>query len=204
MPNPYDAIAEAWHSSRTSFAARKYVDLVISKLQSGSKVLDLGCGTGVPIAQYLIDNGFRVVGIDQSARMLEIARRVVPDAELLQADMCDLTLVERFDAVIAWDSVFHVERVNHRAIFQRIHKLLVPGGRLLLSAGGTSHEGFTSEMFGQTFFYSGYDPEELIALLSAQCFEVELCEEDDPSSKGHVAVIAKKFSECVNTQTAVA
>lgn len=60
MPNPYDAIAEAWHSSRTSFAARKYVDLVISRLSPGSKILDLGCGTGVPIAHYLIDNGFRV------------------------------------------------------------------------------------------------------------------------------------------------
>ena len=190
MPNPYDAIAEAWHSSRTSFAARKYVDLVISQLRPGSKVLDLGCGTGVPIAQYLIDNGFRVVGIDQSARMLEIARRVVPDAELHQVDMCDLNLSERFDAVIAWDSIFHVERVNHRIIFQKIHGLLEPRGLLLLSAGGSGDEGFTSEMFGHTFFYSGYEPEELVALLSDEGFEIDIFEEDDPSSRGHVAVIA--------------
>lgn len=194
MPNPYDAIAEAWHSSRTSFAARKYVDQVIGQLRPGSKVLDLGCGTGVPIAQYLIDNGFRVVGIDQSAGMLEIARRVVPDAELHQADMCDLNLSERFDAVIAWDSVFHVERVNHRMIFQRIHNLLEPRGFLLLSAGGSGHEGFTSEMFGHTFFYSGYEPEELVTLLSEEGFEIDLCEEDDQSSRGHVAVIARKLS----------
>ena len=194
MPSPYDAIAEDWHASRRSFVARKYIDLVLNKLRPGSKVLDLGCGTGVPIAQYLVENGFRVVGVDESPKMLEIARRVVPDAQLIQADMLELDLADRFDAVIAWDSVFHVDRVNHRAIFQRIHKLLVPGGLLLLSAGGSSHEGFTSEMFGHTFFYSGYDPEELVALLSAERFEVQLCEEDDPSSKGHVAVIARKLS----------
>lgn len=192
MPNPYDAIAEAWHASQRSFAARKYVDLILNKLRLGSKVLDLGCGTGVPIARYLIENGFRVVGVDESAKMLEIARRVVPEAQLIQADMRELDLTERFDAVIAWDSVFHVDRVNHRAIFQRIRNLLEPAGWLLLSAGGSSHEGFTSEMFGHTFFYSGYDPEELVALLSAEGFEIDLCEEDDPSSHGHVAVIARR------------
>ena len=195
MPNPYDAIAEDWHASRRPFAARKYVDLVLNNLRPGSKVLDLGCGTGVPIAQYVVEHGFHVVGVDESAKMLEIARRVVPGAELHQGDMCDLNLAERFEVVIAWDSVFHVERVNHRVIFQKIHNLLEPGGLLLLSAGGSSHEGFTSEMFGHTFFYSGYDPEELVALLSAERFEVELCEEDDPSSQGHVAVIARNLSK---------
>lgn len=49
-------------------------------------------------------------------------------------------------------------------------------------------------MFGHTFFYSGYEPEKLVALLGEEGFEIDLCEEDDPSSGGHVAVIARKLS----------
>lgn len=191
MPNPYDDIAEAWHAGQRPFTAQKYVDLVLNQLSPGSRVLDLGCGTGFPIGRYLIENGFRVVGVDESAGMIEIARRVIPDAKLIQADMRELDLADQFEAVIAWDSVFHVDRINHRAIFQRIHKLLVPAGLFLLSAGGSGDEGFTSEMFGHTFFYSGYDPEELVAILGSVGFEIDLCEEDDPSSRGHVAVIAR-------------
>ena len=192
MRNSYDAIAAKWHAGRTGFAARKYLDLLLARLGPGARVLDLGCGTGAPVAQYLIRKGFRVVGVDQSAGMLDIARRTVPEAELIEADMCELELEGSFAAVIAWDSVFHVERARHPSVFKKIHALLAPGGLLLLSAGGTGHEGFTSEMFGHEFFYSGYEPEETLRLIEAAGFEVELCEEDDPSSRGHIAIIAKK------------
>lgn len=192
MQNSYDAIAVEWHASRAVFAARKYVDLLLARLDPGASILDLGCGTGAPVAQYLVGKGFRVVGVDQSAGMLEIARRAVPEAELIQADMRELNLEGGFAAVIAWDSVFHVERAFHQAVFTKIYELLVPGGWLLLSAGGTGHEGFTSEMFGHKFFYSGHEPPETLRLLQAEGFEIELCEEDDPSSKGHIAILAKK------------
>ncbi len=194
MRNSYDSIAEDWHASRTQFPARKYVDLILSRLEPAAKILDLGCGTGTPIAQYLVQKGFYVVGVDQSAKMLDIARQVVPGAELIQADMCDANLTGSFAAAIAWDSIFHVERAHHRAIFRKLSGLLDPGGWLLLSAGGSGHEGFTSEMFGHTFFYSGYEPEETQGLLTVEGFGVDLCEVDDPSSRGHVAIIARKVA----------
>jgi cyclopropane fatty-acyl-phospholipid synthase-like methyltransferase len=194
MRDSYDSIAGDWHASRTGFGARRYVDLILSRLTPGAKLLDLGCGTGVPIAQYVIQKGFRVVGVDRSAGMLEIARREVPEAELIEADMCEVNLAEGFAAVIAWDSVFHVGRAHHPAIFQKLSSLLDPGGWLLLSAGGSGHEGFTSEMFGHTFFYSAYEPEEVLGLLRAAGFEIDLCEADDPSSRGHLAIIAKKVA----------
>ena len=69
----------------------------------------------------------------------------------------------------------------------------LPSGARVLDLGcGTGHEGFTSEMYGRTFFYSGHEPEEALRLLRAEGFEVELCEEDDPSSRGHIAVVARK------------
>jgi|SRR5215204_2756092 len=192
MQTSYDAIAEEWHAAPRNFGARKYVELILDRLAPGSRVLDLGCGTGQPIALHLAERGFRVVCVDESEKMLEIARRVVPVAEFVRADMCELNLDGGFAAAVAWDSVFHVGRERHREIFRKLYGLLDPGGWLLLSAGGTGHEGFTSEMYGHTFFYSAHEPAETLRLLSEEGFTVELCEEDDPSSRGHIAIVASR------------
>jgi len=194
MQNPYDSIAGEWHAYRRQFGAKQYVDSLLGRLKPGVKILDLGCGTGQPIAQYLVQNNFRVVGVDQSTSMLEIARRMVPEAELIHADMCEVNLDDEFAAAICWDSIFHVGRSQHQAIFRKLSNLLAPGGWLLLSAGVTGHEGFTSEMFGHEFFYSGYEIEETLRLLRSVEFEIDLCEVDDPSSLGHMAIIARKVA----------
>ena len=194
MRTPYDDIAEQWHAAPRGFAARRYVELILEGLAPGARVLDLGCGTGEPVARYLLEKGFRVVGVDESEKMLEIARRVVPGAVFVRADMGALSLEGAFAAAVAWDSVFHVERARHREIFRRLWALLADGGRLLLSAGGMGSEGFTSEMYGRDFFYSGFEPAETVRLLEEAGFVVELCEVDDPSSRGHVAVVARKVA----------
>ncbi|HLL73871.1 MAG TPA: class I SAM-dependent methyltransferase [Pyrinomonadaceae bacterium] len=192
MQNPYDLIAEQWDAGGRVFRQRRYVDLILEGLERGARVLDVGCGTGRPVAEYLVARGFRVVGLDSSEGMLEIARRAVPGAEFIRGDMAVAEFGEGFAAAVVWDSLFHVPRARHAEVFRKLHAALVPGGRLLLSSGGTGDEGFTSEMYGQTFFYSGFAPEETLALLERAGFEVELCEVDDPSSLGHVAIVARK------------
>lgn len=212
MQNPYDAIAEQWHSHSREQAyvdrVLGYVDRILKDLPPGSKVLDLGCGTGSPIALYLAQQGYRVTGIDQSEKMIEIARAVVPEAELIHGDMVEIQLDDKFAAAVAWDSIFHVERKHHSAIYRKLASSLEMGGRLLLSVGGsdidssvegsTSNnrvaEGFTSEMFGHTFFYSGYAPAFTRKLLEAEGFEIEVWEVDDPSSCGHIAAIARRMA----------
>jgi cyclopropane fatty-acyl-phospholipid synthase-like methyltransferase len=136
--------------------------------------------------------------------MLEIARREVPSGQFIHADMVDVEFDEQFSAIVAWDSAFHVERKYHAALYRKFADLLVTGGRLLLSVGGSNStgvtsdesdaEGFTSEMFGHTFFYSGFEPGVARELLEAAGFEIELWEIDDPSSRGHIAVIARRLS----------
>jgi cyclopropane fatty-acyl-phospholipid synthase-like methyltransferase len=196
MQSSYDYIAEQWHANSRGqpYVNRVlgYVDRVLEGLPSGARVLDLGCGTGDPIAKYIVEKGFRVIGVDQSEKMLEIARKVVPEAEFIQSDMINVQLADRFGAAIAWDSIFHVERQSHSGIFHKLAKSLEPGGRLLLSVGGSGADDFTSEMFGHSFFYSGHEPEVARELLEAEGFEIELWEVDDPSSRGHIAVIARK------------
>lgn len=212
MQNSYDYIAEQWHSSfrGQTYVDRVlgYVDKILDGLPPGAKVLDLGCGTGNPIAGYIAQRGYQVIGVDQSERMLEIAKRVVPEAEFIHSDMVEIQFADKFAAAVAWDSVFHVERKHHSVIYRKLANSLEVGGRLLLSVGGSDvdssvevstcvdsgTEGFTSEMFGHTFFYSGYAPGVARKLLEAAGFEIEVWEVDDTSSRGHIAVVARRVA----------
>ena len=203
MRNSYDYIAGQWHSNFRGQAylerVLSYLDKVLDGLPAGAKVLDLGCGTGSPVAKYLVQRGYRVVGVDQSGKMLEIAEKEVPEAKFIHADMVEIEFADKFAAAVAWDSVFHVERKHHSSVYRKLANSLEGGGKLLLSVGGSGAEGsdpgaegFTSEMFGHTFFYSGYEPKVARRLLEAEGFELEMWEVDDPSSRGHIAVIARK------------
>lgn len=203
LRNSYDLIADQWHKNfiRDARVERTlgYVDRVLETLPPGASVLDLGCGTGNPYARYIIDRGFRVVGVDQSQKMLAIAQRVIPEAELIHADIIDVQLTKKFAAAIVWDSAFHVRREYHAAIYRKVAAALEPGGRMLLSVGGEGAEsldstfaGLTSEMYGATFFYDAYDPQLARQLVERAGFEIELWEVDDPSSHAHIAVIARK------------
>ena len=210
MQNSYDFIAEQWHANfrGQDYENRvlSYVDKILENLPPKAEVLDLGCGTGKPIAKYMLRKGFQVVGIDQSERMLEIAKSEIPEAKLIHGDMTEIQFADKFAAAVAWDSVFHVERKHHSDVYRKLADSLENGARLLLSVGGSDaesgvensgsvnsgSEGFTSEMFGQTFFYSGYKPEITRQLLENEGFEIEHWEVDDASSRGHIAVIAKK------------
>jgi len=203
LHNSYDFIADEWHNHFISGAHVErtlgYVDHVLDSVPPGAKVLDLGCGTGRPIARHIIDRGFDVVGVDQSAKMLAIARRVIPEAELIHADMIDVQFTEKFAAAIVWDSAFHIPRAHHPAIYCKVAEALEPGGRMLVSVGGEGAEsleytvpGLTSQMYGATFFYDAYEPQLARDLIEAAGFLIELWEVDDPSSHGHIAVIARK------------
>lgn len=77
----YNKIAHAWGSARVGFFGREreYIDLVLSAAPRGSTILDLGCGTGRPMAEYVLSRGHHVVGVDQAEEMLEIARRAFPN-----------------------------------------------------------------------------------------------------------------------------
>lgn len=204
MHKPYDLIAEHWQAGRQVSwyieHVSPYVDRILEGLPTGAKVLDLGCGTGQPIAKYIVERGFQVTGVDESEQMLKFARQTVPEAELIQADMVTVELADTFDAAVAWDSMFHVERKYHAAIYRKLANALREDARMLLSVGGSapaedeSVEGFTSEMYGQTFYYSGFAPEVARKLIEASGFEIELWEVDDPTSRGHIAVIARKLT----------
>lgn len=190
----YDAVADSWRRCRTegSFKERPLLERLLASLPPGARILDLGCGSGEPITRFCADAGLQVVGVDTSARLLDYARRAVPGGTFLLGDMRTIRLEGEFDGIVAWDSVFHLPRTDHSALFLRLWHWLRPGGQLLLSLGGSDEPELTSEMSGATCFYSGHKPADARALLSEAGFRIDHWEIDDPSSRGHLAILATR------------
>ena len=191
LANPYDLVAEEFARARSAFRERGYVEAFAALAAPGAEILDLGCGTGAPIARHLLDRGFRVTCVDSSAAMLAHARLNCPEAQFVRADMIELDLEGPYGGIVAWDSVFHVPREAHARLFAEMARLLAPRAPLLLSVGGSAGD-LTAPMFGVDFFYSAHEPAESRRLLESCGLSVLRAEVDDPSSHGHVAILCVK------------
>lgn len=99
----------------------------------GASVLDLGCGNGV-LTRRLADMGYRVIGLDDSSEMLEIAARTYPDLCFMHGDATDFSLPEPVDAVFS-NAVFHWID-DQDALLERIALALRPNGQLVCEFGG--------------------------------------------------------------------
>lgn len=133
----YDQIAEIYLRRFGNSAVRQFwLDQLIARLPSGVRVLDLGCGAGLPVARNLQDRGFVVTGIDGSRRQIELARGNAPGATFIEADMTSAEFAAAsFGAVTAFYSITHIPRDLHSGLFLHIASWLQPGGILLASLG---------------------------------------------------------------------
>lgn len=206
----YDAIAPSWDAARVAFYGREpdYVDALLDGFAVPSRVLDLGCGTGRPIAERVLALGHDVTGVDQAEALLALARARFPEARWVHAaiedyapsaddaGIADHAAVKRFDAIVCWDALFHIERARHAELFARFASWLRAGGRLMLTFGGSDHPAFTDTMFGETFFYDSHPPETELALLADAGFRPIVSEYmNRPTAgrdKGRYAVVAER------------
>ena len=188
----YGRIA-AWFDSERGrgLMEREYLEAALARLPPRGSGLDLGCGSGEPLAGYFIRKGFSVTGVDGSVEMIELCRRRFPAMDWLAADMRGLALGRKFDAVLAWDSFFHLSKDEQRAMFPVFGAHLGRGGQLLFTSGPA--EGETSgRMQGDEFHYSSLSPEEYRELLDEQGFELLLHRLEDPACGGHTVWLALK------------
>jgi|SRR5579875_2663774 len=96
-------------------------------------VLDLGCGPG-QVAAFLEALGVPVIGIDIAPDMLREARELHPYIEFREGDMYALDLpAESFAGLVAFYSIIHIEREDVAGVLDNLRRLLIPGGRLLIS-----------------------------------------------------------------------
>ncbi|WP_179817369.1 class I SAM-dependent DNA methyltransferase [Allostreptomyces psammosilenae] len=149
------------------------------ELSPGGLVLDVGCGTGVPTARQLVDAGHRVVGVDISEGMLNLARKAVPEARFERVDIADLGRAEvaaglgaPFDAATAFFSLLMLPRAEIPGALRTVHGLLRPGGLFALSMVEADVDYVPIPFLGTRIRVSGYLREELRALVEEAGFTV--------------------------------
>ena len=188
----YDKIV-AWfdqHRQKYPLMEKKYLELIATHTPKGGAILDLGCGTGKPIAQFFIDKGYYITGIDGSAQMIALCQKRFPDQNWITADMTDLDLPQRFDAIIAWHSFFHLTPRSQRAMFP-IFKTHSKLGGLLVFTSGNEYGEVWSNNGGQQLYHASLAANEYQKLLKAASFEVLIHEINDPTCGNATVWVAR-------------
>jgi len=191
----YNNIARQWSDKRKdSFVSRLVLDFA-DKTKSKGHILDLGCGTGFPLAKYLSDRGFSVTGLDFSDEMIAIAKgSVIEGVDFVVNDFFDFATKEKFDGILAWDSLWHFPKDKQKSIYAKMNTLLNADGYLLFTHGKTDGE-HVDTMMGESFYYSALSEQDLYKQLRENGFEIEYAHHDFIENDSHRAfvVLAKKM-----------
>ncbi len=180
----YDRHAFTWHQKRANhFTDRKWIAHFGNMLKPSARVLDLGCGSGQPVARHLVEIGACVVGVDSSKQMLMLCSAQFPEQQWIHADMRTLTLGCQIDAIIAWNSFFHLKPTDQRLMFPIFRRHAAPGA-LLMFTSGPSHGEALGTFEGETLYHASLSTNEYVDQLHANGFEVLDHVVEDPDSGG--------------------
>jgi ubiquinone/menaquinone biosynthesis C-methylase UbiE len=109
------------------------VDEELTQLSAGSKVLDLGCGTG-HFANYIFTKGFEVHGLDPSQKMLEYSRTNFPNITFKEGVASSLPYPDNyFDLIISIEVLRYLDPLDVALAYAEMRRVLKPGGRILVT-----------------------------------------------------------------------
>ncbi|MCH2095258.1 MAG: class I SAM-dependent methyltransferase [Rhodobacteraceae bacterium] len=188
----YERLAAEYDAARsTALFEAKWLARFTRDLPVDGHVLDLGCGTGQPIAQWFANEGFRVTGLDFAEAMLNIARERQPDGDWRHGDMRHLDLPEQFDGIIAWNSFNHLTQDEQTACIARIARHLKLGGSFLTTVGpraGTA----TGTIAGQKVRHASLSPAGYAACFEDNGMRLTGLLVEDPDTMLHSVLMARK------------
>lgn len=168
----YDRCAADYDAARQQEAFPQLA-LLSGRLAEGARVLDIGCGAGVPVARSLCER-FKVTGVDISGEMIRLARQNVPQASFIESDIMALGFPPgSFEAVVSFYAIFHLPREEHAELFRRIYGWLRPGGYLLASLAFQDEPQYIEkDFFGAQMAWSNYDLDTYVRLLQSTGFQL--------------------------------
>jgi len=172
----YDAISRAYRddegranpeSDEGTDRYEGWVDDLAKLIRPRARVLDLGCGAGVPATKLLTERNFDVLGVDISAVQIARARQLVPKANFELADMVTWEHEPAsFDAAVCFYALIHVPLVDQQHLLAKIRLWLRPAGYLLAIVGSERWTG-TEDYFGAPMFWDHADRDTYLDWLKA-------------------------------------
>jgi len=169
---------QAWTRVADKYDKVNYVNInplfyyFYENLPKGAYILDLGSGTGKPYAKLLVERGFNVLGIDISPRMVELARKYVPQAEFVELSMTEIEFKNMFDGVFSSYTMLLLDPPLFEDVAKRIVRSLKKGGLFYLSLNETGEEGVDVdeevfvEIMGEKMYSRAYSKKEVLKMFS--------------------------------------
>jgi len=170
----YNTIANRYLSERTRDSEDvRLLSEFMDRLPANAKVLDAGCGAGVPISQMLSER-FQVTGVDFSEAQVALAKKNVPNAVFLCEDMTKLAFpAASFDGITSYYAIIHIPREEHEPLLQNFHRMLKPGGLALLCLGAEHLIDDVDENYlGTRMYWSHYDTDTYLRILKECGFSI--------------------------------
>jgi SAM-dependent methyltransferase len=133
LKNTYNRIASDWFNDHKesdwwSDSAHKF----LSYLQKGNRILDVGCGAGLK-TKYLIEKGFKIIGIDFSEEMIRLAKEYCPEGEFYVKDIKEPLNLGIFDGIFAQAVLLHIPKTEVDKVLNEFKSSLKDNGYLYLA-----------------------------------------------------------------------
>lgn len=189
----YDEISDWFdhHRNKDLIMEKFYLNFLQSNISTGSKILDVGCGTGEPIAKFLITQDYEVTGIDASKKMIDLCKLRFPTGKWLLGDMRSLNLQEKFHAVIAWHSFFHLPHDDQRRTLKLLAGLVEQNGLLIFTSGSEFGEVWGNNG-GYDLYHASLSAAEYTQILLSCHFKILVHNIEDPKCGEATVWIAQK------------
>ncbi len=188
--NEYAKVTKAERNISPEYSVLKMFSDMLPK---NSDVLDIGCGSGRPITQYLSDEGHRLLRIDISPGQIGKARLQLVKSNVAIADMMNYKYPDdHYHGLVCLHSLVHVERIYHSKLLKIFYRALKPGGLILISINTDSKEGISYLNSDIPMFYSHFDEFESIKNITSANFSIIYKTAVYVHKYKYIYVIAKK------------
>jgi SAM-dependent methyltransferase len=193
LERSYDRIAPKYYRDRGPKPGWQVRELkrLMRLLPPGGRVLDMGCGVG-QVLELFHRNGFRVTGIDQSSKMVEFSRRVVPQARVFHRNMLSPGFkAGRFNGIVSLFAIIHVREGKQPEVFHHMRRLLSPRGCFLINIGSGAYE-YVGEHCGEWMYWSGASLKETFRRIRRAGFEILWRQELGPRDDRQTWILGRK------------
>ncbi|QVK18268.1 class I SAM-dependent methyltransferase [Mycoplasmatota bacterium] len=180
----------------TKFEKESIDSFIISLKSPVKKVLDLGCGTGLPYDDYLVKNGCYLTGIDFSKKHISMAKKNIPNAKFIYDDFLSYKFSNKFTGILLFYSFFHIHRSNHNYLLKKIYNLLLDNGIVLMNVRSEDSGDikYKDNFCGKPMCWSHFNFEKFHSMAISCGFSIKVLgdEKDYGSDESHIWIIMKK------------